>query len=178
MFSDPFTCPVMSPPERGWAELAALAQGRWEEAEAPACGSRPLPGFGSEQCACDGVWTCQGATLPPARPSSLSGWWQLLCLQPGSAPVLLAWWHAGTVCVGVAGAAGCLQGWQLVSPLAVGRQAGAMLCVSIRLLGAAGAQLAPQPTVALEGEALTSSMHSVSPLERDPPAPTQRVGQW
>lgn len=120
MFSDPFTCPVMSPPERGWAELAALAQGRWEEA--PARGSRPLPGFGSEQCACGGVWACQGATLPPARPGSLSGWWQLLCLQPGSAPVLLAWWHAGTVCVGVAGAAGCLQGWQLVSPLAVGRQ--------------------------------------------------------
>lgn len=53
-----------------------------------------------------------------------------------------------------------------------------MLCVSIRLLGAAGAQHAPQPTMALEGEALTSSMHSVPPLERYPPAPTQRVGRW
>lgn len=53
-----------------------------------------------------------------------------------------------------------------------------MLCVSVRLLGAAGAQHAPQPTMALEGEALTSSMHSVPPLERYPPAPTQRVGRW
>jgi len=53
MFSDPFTYPAMGPPERGWAEWAALPQGRWEEA--PARGGRKPLGFGSEHHACGGV---------------------------------------------------------------------------------------------------------------------------
>lgn len=135
-----------------------------------------LPGFGSEQRACGGVWTCQGAVLPPTPAASWGGGSSFAC----SLGVLLCHWVGGTQGQFVllwlwlwAGSCGTrVRHWQRAGG------AGAMLCVYIHPLGAAGAQHAPQPTVALEGEALGSSMHSTPPLETHPLAPTQRVARW
>lgn len=100
-------------------------------------------------------------------------------LHSGSTPVPLARRCAGTVCVGVAGAAGWLVGLALVSPLAAGRQGQCYAVCVYTPVGSSGSPAcAPQPAVALEGEALMSSMQSVPPSETRPPAPTQRVGQW
>lgn len=70
------------------------------------------------------------------------------------------------------------RGWHSCHHWQWAGRAGAVLCVYIHLLGTAGAWHAPQPTVALEGEAPTSLMHSVPPLEIRPPTPTQGVGRW
>lgn len=136
MFPNLFTCPVMGPLEQGWAELAALPLSQWEEAHT--CGSKQLPGFGSEQRGCDGIWTCQGATLPPT-PTASRG--------------------AGSSCAAVSVMRGdglhwCGGGWQSCG----GGQAGPLLCC---VLGAAGAQRAPQLAAALGREALMSLRYSV-----------------
>lgn len=117
MFYNPFSCPLMGPLEWGEAELAALPRGRWEEA--PALRSRQLPGFGSEQCACDGIWIWQVPhCLLPQQP-----------LQVVAVPVqeLLARRRMGTVCVDVA--QGPRAGtWAGTCVTAGSGQAGPVLC--------------------------------------------------
>lgn len=100
-------------------------------------------------------------------------WQEPLCLLPQqplgvvAVPVqeLLAQWHRGdSLCQ-------CGRGCRLalVSLLAVGRQGqGYAVCVYTP------AQSAPQPPVALKGEALMSLMSSVFPAH----LPTHRVGLW
>lgn len=86
----------------------------------------------------------------------------------------LARQYAGTVCVGVAGAARglALWGWHSCHRWPV------LCCVCIYTWREQW-----EPSVLLsplwpEGEALMSSMHSVPPPETRPPAPTQRLGRW
>lgn len=113
MFSNPFSGPL----EWEQAELAALPMGQWEEA--PALRSRQLPGFGSEQRACDGIWIWQVPhCLLPQQP-----------LRVVAVPVQepLAQRHMGTVCVDMAGTMGWHVGWHLCHCCGSG-QAGPVLC--------------------------------------------------
>lgn len=136
MFSDPFTCPVTSPLEQGWAELAALPQGRWEEARAH--GSKQLLGFGSANVL---VVVCGPAMVPRCHPLQ----------QPtGVVAAPAAQEHscaAGSVLCGDGlrwhGGDCGLAGWSGIGVTAGGGQA--VPCVYIHLLGAVGAQHAPQP---------------------------------
>lgn len=84
-------------------------------------------------------------------PSSLSGWWQFLCRScwlGGAWGQFALMWYKGR---------GLARGLALVSLLAVGRQG---QCYAVCVY--TPAQCAPQPPVALKGEAPMSLMYSVS----------------
>lgn len=147
MFSNPFTCPLMGPLERGQAELAALPRGQWEEA--PALRSRQLPGFGSEQRACDGIWIWQVPhCLLPQQPLRVV---TVLCR---SCWLSDAWGQFAMTWQGPR--AGTWAG-TCVTAVALGRQG---QCYAVCVY--TPAQGAPQPPMALKGEALMSLMHLVS----------------
>lgn len=85
-------------------------------------------------------------------PSSLSRWWQFLCRScwlGGAWGQFALMWHKGH-------SSGLARGLALVSLLAVGRQG---QCYAVCVY--TPAQCAPQPPVALKGEAPMSLMYSV-----------------
>lgn len=146
MFSNSFTCPLMGPLEWGQAELAALARGQWEEA--PALRSRQLPGFGSEQRACDGIWVWQVPhCLLPQQPLRVVAVLCRSCWLSGTWGQFVLTWQrpwAGT--------------WAGTCVSAGGGQAGPVLCC-VCIYTCPVCSSAP---VALKGASLVSFMYSVS----------------